>query len=143
MIILDTDVITILQRGRGVEYDRIIARRDAAGEDADSVTIISYEEQTRGWLAVLARARSIERQIEAYARLQRHLEEYCNRPILDFDAAAAAEYQRLVSKRIRIGTMDLKIAAIALARDALLVSRNLADFQRVPNLKVEDWTTPE
>lgn len=38
--------------------------------------------------------------------------------------------------------MDLKIAAITLAQDALLVSRNLRDFSRVPDLRVEDWASP-
>ena len=42
--------------------------------------------------------------------------------------------------KLRIGTMDRKIAAIALTHDATLISRNLADFRRVPGLKVEDWT---
>jgi tRNA(fMet)-specific endonuclease VapC len=36
--------------------------------------------------------------------------------------------------------MDLKIASIATANDALLLSRNLNDFVQIPNLKVEDWT---
>lgn len=68
------------------------------------------------------------------------LDDFVVRPILDFDAAAAGEYQSLSEARLRVGTMDLRIAAIALAHNALLVSRNLADFQRVPGLKVEDWT---
>ena len=35
--------------------------------------------------------------------------------------------------------MDLKIAAIALSHAALLLSRNLVDFTRVPGLRVENW----
>jgi tRNA(fMet)-specific endonuclease VapC len=47
---------------------------------------------------------------------------------------------RLRQAGIRIGTMDLKIAAIALTHDAMLLSRNLSDFKKVPGLRVEDWT---
>lgn len=36
--------------------------------------------------------------------------------------------------------MDLKIAAIAIAKKAILLTRNLSDFQNISNLKVEDWT---
>jgi tRNA(fMet)-specific endonuclease VapC len=60
--------------------------------------------------------------------------------VLDFDDEAAAEYRRLRGMKIRIGTMDLKIAAIALAHGATLLSRNLVDFKKFPDLEVEDWT---
>jgi tRNA(fMet)-specific endonuclease VapC len=50
-------------------------------------------------------------------------------------------FQRLRRSRLRIGTMDLKIAAIVLARDATLLSRNLSDFSQIPDLHVEDWTS--
>ncbi len=59
---------------------------------------------------------------------------------LDYDAKAAAEFERLRQARIRIGTMDLKIAAIALANGATLLTRNLTDFGKVPNLRAEDWS---
>jgi tRNA(fMet)-specific endonuclease VapC len=36
--------------------------------------------------------------------------------------------------------MDLKIAATAISHNALLLSRNLVDFRKVPRLRVEDWT---
>jgi len=48
-------------------------------------------------------------------------------------------FQGLRPQRIRIGTMDLKIAAIALIYDALLLSANLRDFQQVPDLRVANW----
>ena len=36
--------------------------------------------------------------------------------------------------------MDLRIASIVIASKAtFLLSRNLRDFQRIPNLNVEDW----
>jgi tRNA(fMet)-specific endonuclease VapC len=52
---------------------------------------------------------------------------------------AADEFARLRKERIRIGTQDLKIASLALVNNALLLSANLRDFDRVPGLHVEDW----
>jgi tRNA(fMet)-specific endonuclease VapC len=69
------------------------------------------------------------------------LDNYRQIPILDFDEAASIEYQRLQRARIRIGTMDLKIAAIALVSGAMLLSRNESDFEKVPGLVIEDWTS--
>jgi tRNA(fMet)-specific endonuclease VapC len=109
-------------------------------EGEAATTIITFEEQLRGWLSVLSRSRSLNEQVEAYRRLKRLLDNYLTIAVLEFDARAAAEVQRLRKLRLRIGTMDLKIAAIALTREATLLSRNLSDFRRVPRLKVEDWT---
>jgi tRNA(fMet)-specific endonuclease VapC len=103
-------------------------------------TVISYEEQMRGWMAYLAQARSVAQQVAAYRRLLQHLDNYRQIPVLPFDEAAAAVFQRLRRVRLRLGTMDMQIAAIALSREALLLSRNLTDFRQVPDLQVEDWT---
>jgi tRNA(fMet)-specific endonuclease VapC len=140
MLVLDTDVFTIIQRAEGDEYDRLIARLPENDPQSVHVTILSFEEQTRGWLTYVARARSLERQIEAYARLRALLREFANRQVLDFDDRAAQVYQQLVKARVRISTMDLKIAAVALAHGATLLSRNLRDYRKVPGLQVEDWT---
>ena len=47
--------------------------------------------------------------------------------------------ENLTSRRIRIGTLDLRIASITLAYDATLLTRNIADFRQVPGLKIENW----
>ncbi len=140
MVILDTDVLTIVQRGRGPEYARLVQRLDGCGDEAVAVTIVSFEYQMRSWLAYIARARKDQQDIVGYVRLRALLDDFQTRPILDYDAAAAGEYRRLRKAKIRIGAMDLKIAAIILVHDALLISRNLADFAKVPGLRVEDWT---
>jgi tRNA(fMet)-specific endonuclease VapC len=68
------------------------------------------------------------------------LDRYLKLTVLEFDEAAAAEFERLRRSRIRIGTMDLKIAAIALAHNATVLTCNSKDFSRVPGLRFEDWT---
>jgi len=60
--------------------------------------------------------------------------------VLEFDLRVATEFQRLRKQHRILGTMDLKIAAIVLANDATLLSRNLTDFCKIRDLKVEDWT---
>lgn len=140
MLVLDTDVLTLLQRGAGPAFENLTARLKAASPQPVYTTVISLEEQLRGWLRVIARAKTLDAQIEAYVRLRALVEDFQSRPMLDFDASAAVHLQRLMKSRVRIGTMDLRIAAIALSRDARLVSRNLVDFRKVPGLVVEDWT---
>jgi tRNA(fMet)-specific endonuclease VapC len=61
--------------------------------------------------------------------------------VLAFEASAALDFDGLVAQRIRIGTMDLRIASIALTNRLTLRTRNLSDFRRVPGLTTEDWTT--
>jgi len=53
---------------------------------------------------------------------------------------AAEQFAELHRSRLKIGTMDLKIAAIALSKHALLLSCNPKDFKQVSGLIVEDWT---
>jgi len=139
MYLLDTDHLSVLERG-GEEAARLRRRLHAVSPDAVAATVISYEEQTRGWLSFVAKARSLEEQVTAYGYLQRHLQVFCAVPLIAFDPAAVTIVQQLQKQRVRIGTMDLKIASVALAEGATLLSRNLLDFQKVPGLRVEDWT---
>jgi tRNA(fMet)-specific endonuclease VapC len=140
MYVLDTDLLTLLENPLGVAARRLRARLDAVIEEPVVTTVISYEEQTRGWFAFLAKARTVGGEVDAYYRLLRHLENYRSMDVIAFDDRAAVEYQRLRSLRIRLGTMDLKIGAVCLANRATVLTRNVTDFRKVPGLTVEDWT---
>jgi tRNA(fMet)-specific endonuclease VapC len=142
MLILDTDHVSLMHWGEGEDAQRFRARLKQAPAEELVTTIVSYEEQTRGWLAYMARARTLEQQIEAYRRLHRHLEVYASIRVVDFDEASAVEYQSLHYLRRRIGLYDLRIAAIAKSHHATLITRNSADFGQVPALSIEDWTRP-
>lgn len=139
MVLLDTDHMSLLQRG-GAEGFRIAQRLRGIPPDDIATTIISFEEQSRGWPARLARSTSMERQLSDYRELKQLLRNYCDIAVAEFDSAAVSEFARLKELRMRVGTMDLKIAAIALASAATVLTRNVTDFQKVPGLKVADWS---
>jgi tRNA(fMet)-specific endonuclease VapC len=60
-----------------------------------------------------------------------------NFPVLPFDEAAARTYARLPFKR---GSYDRLIAAHALSLGLTLVTSNVRDFEKISDLKLEDWT---
>ena len=66
--------------------------------------------------------------------------------ILDFDIACAEEFGKVRGNSLRRGlvtpAIDLMIASVALVHNLTLVTHNLADFQSIPGLRLEDWLTP-
>ena len=139
MYLPDTDHMSLIEHG-GAEYERIREHLRTVPPDDVATTIISYEEQTRGWLARIAQMKSAERQVSVYGELKRQLRNYCDTSIIEFDTKAAGYFKNLRKSGVRIGTMDLKIAAIVLANNAMVITRNTQDFAKVPNLKFEDWS---
>jgi tRNA(fMet)-specific endonuclease VapC len=142
MIILDTDHISLLQHPDSAEGQRLVQRL-AASSDPDIVTsVVTVEEQMRGWLQVIARYRDLQQQSGYYDKLIEFIRFFGKWRIVPFGEAAVQTFRDLQQARVRIATTDLKIAAIALAGQAVLLSRNSSDFRQVPGLRVEDWTGP-
>jgi tRNA(fMet)-specific endonuclease VapC len=105
-----------------------------------ATSIVSFEEQTRGWLSFVAKARTMAAEIDAYRRLHGQLDVFCGVRVVDFDASAATRFQQLIKLRLRVGTMDLRVTSITLAPDATVLTRNYTDFRQVPGLRFDDWT---
>jgi tRNA(fMet)-specific endonuclease VapC len=140
MYILDTDHLSLIQRN-GQEGKQILAK--LATVEAVAVTVITYEEQIRGRLNFLSRAKTLDEQVLAYDGLQRLAVDYQSIIIIPFSRAAALEHQRLRKVYPRTGNMDLKIAAITLTHNATLLTRNESDFRQIVELRIEDWATFE
>ena len=115
-------------------------RLDQVPVDEIGTTIVNYEEQMRGWLSRSAQANTPPQLEKAYALLEDHVATFSALTVLSFDAQAAHEFEKLTKARIRIGAMNLQIAAICLANNATLLSRNSKDFGQVPGLFVENWS---
>jgi tRNA(fMet)-specific endonuclease VapC len=140
MILIDTDHATFLKYPESERGRRFIERLEGLPKsEVVGVAIVTVEERMRGWLAVIAKEKSALRQVAGYRELVRLFEFYQEFEIIPFDEAAARQFDDLRSQRLRLGTMDLKIAATALVSNALLLSANRRDFERVPGLRVENW----
>jgi tRNA(fMet)-specific endonuclease VapC len=117
MVVLDTDVLSLLQLQQGDPYTRL-AGRIATCNDEVYVTIVSFEEQVRGWMASAANARTAEQYAAVTRRLNEMRLDFEDRAVLLFDDRAVAEFKRLKAAKVKIGTMDLRIASIVLANSA-------------------------
>lgn len=134
--VLDTDHVSLFQRRHPMVVERLRLRQNSEF----ATTIVTYEEQMQGWLAVIRRSSTPKTLVRDYGKLasaRRFFEEI---QVVDFTEAAAVAYAQFLGQKLRVGTQDLRIAAIALSLEAVLVTRNRQDFERVPGLQVEDWS---
>jgi tRNA(fMet)-specific endonuclease VapC len=140
MIILYTDHISLLQHPDSAEGKRLLKRLGESTDQEIVTTVITVEEQMRGWLQVIARYRDLRQQGTYYHKLVDFIRFFSKWKILPLQESAVQVFQTLRAGKVRIATTDLKIAAIALSCAAILLSRNSQDFRLVPGLHVEDWT---
>ena len=138
--LLDTDHISILQRRSGPEFAILWARVSRESRSDLGFSIVSFHEQVVGCHAYVNRARNVGDVVRGYDMLARALRQFAAAPVVTFDASAGAVFDGLGSRRLRVKTMDLRIASIALSRGLVLLTRNAADFAKVPGLVTEDWT---
>jgi tRNA(fMet)-specific endonuclease VapC len=138
--ILDTDHVTALQRGNSI----FLQRFKLIDDSQIFVTIITLEEQIQGrfeQINIIKKKRDYKKLPTAYSNLRQTVYFFSQMNLLDFDESALDYYQNLSQrfphKKIQ---QDLKIAAIALANQMTLVTRNNKDFCQIPDLTLEDWT---
>ena len=141
MIVLDTDHVSLLQHPDSPEGQQVIQRLEASPDREIVTTVITVEEQMRGWLQVIARYRDLRQQAVYYDKLIDFVRFFNGWKILPLRESAIQLFRDLQQARVRVSTTDLKIAAITLANNATLLSRNSPQFERVPGLHVEDWTS--
>lgn len=134
--VLDTDHLTLYEH----RHPQLMHRMVLQPPDAVGVSAVTAEESLRGRLASLAQARDGSRRIVRYRYLLESLDLLSQFDLVPYDLASENRFQQLRSMRLKVGTQDLKIAAIALANNVILLTRNRRDFGRVPGLQIDDWS---
>ena len=138
--LLDTDHISILQKQTGPEFTALMVRIAQVQRDELAFCIVSFHEQVLGCNTYINQAKTPSEVVRGYRMFDRVLSAFSAAVVLPFDANASLVYDGLVLQRVRIATMDLRIASIALSRGLIVLTRNSRDFSRIPGLSIEDWT---
>jgi tRNA(fMet)-specific endonuclease VapC len=135
--LLDTDTITLLQFGHAS-----VSGNTAKHADTDILlSAVSFQEQMRGWLGRLAKLTAPAQQADRHERLvQRMFPVWRRFEMLPFLVPAIQRFEQLRALRLNVGLMDLRLGAVALEQNLILVTRNVRDFQRVPGVTTEDWS---
>ena len=138
MTVLDTDVLSLVLRGLPV-YVALLGDIPA-GELR--LPVIAIEEVFRGRLEAIRKAQQPTRGETlpmAYQNFEADFGRLKTFVVLPYTLAAHTIFLAWRTAKVRVGTQDLRIAAICVAHDATLVSRNQRDFDKVPELKLSVW----
>jgi tRNA(fMet)-specific endonuclease VapC len=134
--LLDTNILSLAIRGNTKICERLLEE----SMDEMRISVITVEEILMGWQGQLRSSKDPKKVAFVYhylAEVTMYLGKFT---ILSFPEPAQARFDDLVKMKLGVGKMDLRIAAIALENNAIVVTANTRDFERVPNLQIEDWT---
>jgi len=130
MILLDTNIcIYIIKR----KPDEVLEHFQKYHPGDIGISSITLAELQYG----VAKSQAQKRNVEALSEFLIPIE------VLPFSESATQAYGSiralLEQQKKIIGSMDLLIAAHAISLDAVLVTNNVKEFERVPGLKIENW----
>ena len=129
MYILDTNTLIYFFKGLGSVAETIFSKEPA---NIGIPAIVIYEIQTG-----IAKSRSPRKRT---LQLKNLTEAVAILPFSIAEAKASSIIRsRLEQKGTPIGHYDVLIAGTAMAHKGILVTHNLAEFNRVKGLKTEDW----
>ena len=104
MILLDTDVLTLLFQG----HERVVDRMQSSEDDV-TTSVITWIEVLQGRFAAILKAAGTEQLLQAQDRLQQTIESFASLPIVPIDRAGAEQFDKLLrSKKLKkLGRGDL------------------------------------
>jgi tRNA(fMet)-specific endonuclease VapC len=137
MILFDTDTVTHFSYGNANVRRRI----EAAADEQLAIAIITRNEILRGRADSLLKAANEEELRKAAERFRQAEELLADFVVVGFDDHAIEHFGKLRKQKSlkKMGRADMLIACIALANDALLVTRNTKDYQGITGLRIENW----
>jgi tRNA(fMet)-specific endonuclease VapC len=137
--LLDTDIVSILFRTE-LPPQPLLERLTTIPPERIWVSIVTVEEFLQGAFALIRREETIKRGTQGYTLLASLLEDLSSYQILPFEETMFQRYYSFTPAARRVGSADCKIAASAIERGLIVVTRNLRHYQQIPDCVCEDWT---
>lgn len=135
LYVLDTDILSLYR-----QFDANVMRQiNAHATDTLAIAVISAQEMLEGWLGQMPRQARPDRLAHVYAQFADTVSFLGGLSILPYRESTMTLFQQLRAMKLNVGSNDLRIAAIALEHNAIVVTRNLRDFTRIPNVTAENW----
>jgi tRNA(fMet)-specific endonuclease VapC len=129
--LLDSNICIYAMKNRPPQ---VLKRLQNVGRAAVAVSVVTLVELRQG-------AEGSQHRELAQARLDDFLGPMSVLPFEKADALVAARVRASLHRIGRpIGDLDSLIASQALARDLIVVTNNVSEFERVPDLSIENWT---
>jgi tRNA(fMet)-specific endonuclease VapC len=138
MTAFDTDIVSLVLNGRQWYVDR--AALVPVAELALPIGVV--EEFYRGRLSAIRQAESGKAKLTvpaAYEMFRRTVESLNRYQLLGYTELAESVVMGWKKAKIKVGTLDMRIAASCVVRGAKLITRNRRDYSRLPGLMVEYW----
>jgi tRNA(fMet)-specific endonuclease VapC len=129
LYVLDTDTLTLFQHG----HEGVLRNVQSHAPSELAVSVITVEEELRGWYTKLRRAKKRDQLARAYQHLTKAVSFFAKLQIISFTESAIDRYEQLRGSLGAIGKNDLRIAAIALEIGATVATRNVRDFRKFPS----------
>ncbi len=136
LYLFDTDMLTLYSDG----HPRVCERVATHPGKSLATSIITVEEQLSGWYTILRQTKNDQQLVSAYEGMTYSIQFLSQIQVISLTTGAVARFNAFRKAKLKIKTMDLRIACVALETGATLVTRNRVDFEVVPRLEIEDWT---
>ena len=136
--ILDSDVLSDYQRQR----PDVVRKVNSYPAGQLGVAIVSVIERLSGWYdEIRAKGLTLQEQADLYLGLGDSIKLFSYFEIIPYSVAAMHQYERFrkMKPALNVRGPDLRIASIAIENKATLITFNIRDFKRVPELKYIGW----
>lgn len=138
--ILDTDQVSALLEGNNAIKSKVaeVSPNDIA------ITVVTVQEIFNGWIVEINNTSEFKDLVRLYTKLSITLDFFKAVRILNFDETASNICEKLIHENKELDKKklqkDVRIAAITLSVDGVMVTANEKDFSLIHGLVIENWT---